>query len=101
MSIINPQNIILGPIVTEKSLGNQSKNVFSFWVSLAASKQQIAQAFKIVFGAEAKSIRTAHLNGKVKTDPRKRLPIQKPNRKKALITVAKDTKIDALKLNTK
>lgn len=101
MSSLNPQNIILGPIVTEKSLGHQSKNVFSFWVSLSANKRQIAQAFKLVFGINAESIRTAHLNGKVRSDPRKRLPIQKPNRKKALITVAKDTKIDALTLNTK
>ena len=101
MSTINPQNIILGPIVTEKSLANQSRGVYSFWVGQNANKRQIADAFKIVFGIKALSIRTTHVSGKVKTDPRKRLPIQKPDRKKALITVPKDTKIESLNLNTK
>ena len=101
MSTLNPQNIILGPIITEKSLGNQARGVYSFWVNRDANKNQIAEAFKMVFGFKVLSLRTAHLVGKVKTDPRKRLPVQKPERKKVFITVPKDTKIESLNLATK
>ena len=97
------QNItVLKPIVTEKALFlQQTQDKYAFWVSPKANKNQIEVAFKAVFGISPLAINTITLKGKLKTDWRKRKPIQKSDRKKVFITVPKNTKIELLKLNTK
>ena len=95
------QNIILGPIITEKSLAAQSRGVYSFWVSPDATKTQILSVFTRTFSIPALSIRTQNLNGKVKSDPRRRQIVHKSDRKRALITIDKKQKIESLNLNTK
>ncbi|MBP9817281.1 50S ribosomal protein L23 [Candidatus Shapirobacteria bacterium] len=96
-----PEKIIYGPVITEKSLVAQDKGVFTFWVNPVATKSQIASAFQVVFGQKPLAVNTLRLKGKLKTDWKKRLPIQKSTRKKAIITLPKDTKIELLKLATK
>ncbi len=99
MTLISSQHIILKPIITEKALIEQSKGKYSFWVSVSANKNQIGAAFQEVFGVKPLSVNTTTLKGKLKTDWKKRKPIQKPDQKKALITVGKDQKIELLTLN--
>ena len=101
MNTSHPQNIILSPIVTEKSILGQSKGIYSFWVKLSANKHQIADAVQAVFALKPKSVRTGRCLGKTKTDWKKRTPIQKPDRKKAIIDFGKDQKIDMLHLSQK
>jgi large subunit ribosomal protein L23 len=96
-----PHNIILGPIVTEKSIMGQSKGIYSFWVLPSANKYQIAKAVEATFSIKPKSVRTSAVLGKMKTDWKKRTPIQKPDRKKAVVDFGKDQKIDMLHLNQK
>lgn len=99
--MINSANIILGPVVTEKSLTRQELGYYSFWVNTKANKNQIGAAFVQVFGLKPLTITTLLLKGKTKTDWKKRLPISKSDRKKAVIYVGKEHKIDLLKLNQK
>jgi len=94
----NPQNIILKPVITEKSISDQAQGKYSFWVSIDSTKSQILRAFQAVFSEKPLSINTLITKGKIKTDWKKHRPITKPNRKKAIITVAKDKKIDLLTL---
>jgi len=101
MTTSHSQNIILGPIVTEKSISGQSKGIYSFWVQPSANKHQIANAVKTVFALKPKSVRTSARLGKTKTDWKKRTPIQKPDRKIAIVDFGKDQKIDMLHLNQK
>jgi large subunit ribosomal protein L23 len=95
------QNTILGPIVTEKSIMAQSRGVYSFWVNTASTKGQISTAFTSIFSIPVLAVRTQKLIGKIKSDPRRRQEIKKSDRKRAMITVAKDQKIELLNLNTK
>ena len=99
MTYANTNKIIIAPVVTEKSLGLQSQGKYSFWVNPDSSKNQIASAFKQVFGVDVLMVNTTILKGKTKTNWKTRKEVQKPNRKKAVITVAKDTKLEILKLN--
>lgn len=96
------QLIILKPIITEKALASQqTQDKYGFWVPTNATKNQIKASFKSVFGINPLLINTITLKGKTKTSGRTRKPIKKSDRKKALITVPKGTKIELLKLNTK
>lgn len=94
----NPQNIILKPVITEKSITDQSSGKYYFWVAASATKSQIATAFASVFSLKPLKVNTLITKGKIKTDWKKHHSINKPDRKKAVITVAKDQKIDLLTL---
>jgi large subunit ribosomal protein L23 len=94
--------INLKPIITEKSLASQEiSSKYSFWVDTKANKNQIITAFQTVFGIKPLSVNTVILKGKIKTNWKTRQPINKSNRKKAIITLPKGTKIELLKLKTK
>ncbi len=94
-------NIILGPIITEKTLMARNFGEYYFWVNTDANKNQIARVFKDVFSITPVSVRTSTSKGKTKTDWKKRLPFKKSNRKKAVVKISKDQKIDILNLNKK
>jgi len=98
MTQIQPQKIILRPVVTEKSVAAQDRGLYSFWVSVSARKPQISQAFESIFKIKPLKINLLNLKGKTKTDWKKRLPIHRPDRKKAIITVKRDQKIEILSL---
>ncbi len=96
------QLIVLKPIITEKSLANQqTQDKYAFWAPISATKNQIKNSFKTVFGINPLSVNTTILKGKTKTNWKTRHLIQKSDRKKAVIAVPKGTKIELLKLNTK
>lgn len=96
------QLIILKPVITEKSLsGQQTQDKYVFWAPVSATKNQIKNSFKTVFGIKPLSVNTIILKGKTKTNWKTRHLIQKSDRKKAIIAVPKGTKIELLKLNTK
>lgn len=97
------QNIvILKPIITEKALAAQQlQDKYAFWVAPQVSKNQITVSFQTVFGIKPIAIQTLTLKGKFKTNWKTRKIAQKSDRKKAIITVPKGTKLELLKLNTK
>ena len=99
---MNYKIIDLKPIVTEKALSaQQTQDKYAFWVSPSATKTQIEVAFKSVFNIIFLSINTVIFKGKTKTNWQIRAYIKKSDRKKAIISVPKGTKIELLKLNTK
>lgn len=55
--------IIIKPMVTEKSAVMQSANKFVFMVALAASKLQIKQAVKELYGVQALSVNLINMQG--------------------------------------
>jgi large subunit ribosomal protein L23 len=63
----DPYQIIIEPIVTEKSSGLMAGSVYVFKVLKEATKTQIKNALKQAFGVDAKSVNTTKVRGKVKT----------------------------------
>lgn len=98
---INPANIILKPIYTEKSLERQSHDKYYFWVNSKSNKAQIADAFFAMFSIKPLKVNTSKTLGKVKTDWKTKKTLSKPNQKKAIISVPKGKKIDSLQIKTK
>lgn len=93
--------LILKPIITERTLASQQQGKYSFWADLSASKSQIAAAFDQLFNLKPLKINTIVSKGKIKTDWRKHLPVVKSDRKKVIITVAKDAKLPLLNTESK
>jgi large subunit ribosomal protein L23 len=94
--------ITLTPIITEKSLAlRKTESKYTFLVGTKVNKNQITAAFETVFTVKPLKINTVLIKGKVKTNWKTHKSSQRSNRKKAIITVPKGTKLELLKLKTK
>jgi len=86
-------HIIRRPLVTEKATRLQEKvNQYVFEVDPSAGKIQIKQAVEERFKVHVESVRTIKIPGKVKRMGR--FSGRRPDRKKAIISLAKDEKIE-------
>ena len=90
--IANPRDIIIAPVVSEKSYGLMEQNVYTFLVDPASNKTQIKIAVEQIFGVKVDSVNTANREGKRK---RTRTGFgQRVNQKRAIVTVAEGQTID-------
>ncbi len=90
--------IIKRPLVTEKAIAAQSIGKYYFVVDKKANKNQVATEFKSLFGITPLKVNLFIIKGKVKTNWKTRSPIIHSDRKKAIVTIKKDQKIDLLTL---
>lgn len=85
--------ILRRPLVTEKGTHLQEKlNQYCFDVDPASNKIEIKRAVEARFNVQVTKVRTVNLHGKVKTMGR--FSGRRPDRKKAIVTLAKGNKID-------
>jgi large subunit ribosomal protein L23 len=91
--MIDPYGIILRPLVTEKSLAqNSERNKVSFLVDIEANKPEIRAAVERIFAVKVIEINTVYLKGKWK---RTRMRDGKrPDQKKAIVTLREGDKIE-------
>lgn len=79
-------DIIIAPLITEKSMTKQSENVYTFKVVKTANKTQIKKAVEAAFGVKVKSINT--LITKPKDKRVGKYTGQTKTYKKAIVTLA-------------
>lgn len=65
-TVADPRDIILAPVVSEKSYGLMEQNVYTFLVNPASNKTQIKIAVEQIFGVKVASVNTANREGKRK-----------------------------------
>ena len=64
MRIPNPSDVLLGPVVSEKSYGLLDENKYTFLVRPDANKTQIKIAVEQVFGVTVTGVNTNNRQGK-------------------------------------
>ena len=62
----NPHDIIIRPIVTEKSMAEMAEKKYTFEVSKKANKTEIKKAVETIFGVNVEKVNTLNYDGKVK-----------------------------------
>lgn len=62
----NPRDIILKPIVTERSMEDMGEKKYSFKVMRNANKIQIKNAVESIFDVKVEKVYTMNMKGKVK-----------------------------------
>ena len=84
-------DVILRPVVTEKSMADMSEKKYTFLVNPEANKSQIKEAVEKMFeGAKVRAVNTMNLEGKKK---RRGMVIGKTaKKKKAIVTLTADSK---------
>ncbi|MDO4609967.1 50S ribosomal protein L23 [Corynebacterium sp.] len=65
-TIADPRDIILAPVVSEKSYGQMEQNVYTFLVRPDANKTQIKIAVQEIFGVKVAGVNTVNRQGKRK-----------------------------------
>ena len=91
MADIKYYDVILKPIVTEKSMSDMAEKKYTFSVHPTATKNQIKEAVEKMFeGTKVKNVNTMNLDGKTK---RRGLTSGKTAKtKKAIVTLTEDSK---------
>ena len=92
MSSRNPRDIIIRPVVSEKSYAAYDANVYTFLVAPDANKIEIKQAIEAIFPVKVESVRTLRVHGKPKRMGR--YAGHRPDWKKAVVTLKKGQTIE-------
>lgn len=86
-----PQDIILKPVITERSMSGIMSGRYTFEVAKDANKIEIAQAVEALFaGTKVAAVNTMNVIGKKKVMGRTQG--QRRNWKKAVVTIKPDSK---------
>lgn len=86
----NPHDIILRPVLTEKSYDQLADRKYTFIVDINANKTEIKKAVEEIFGVKVEKVRTIRQKGKLK---RQGMYVGRtPERKKAVVKPTADSK---------
>ena|SRR3989338_9297878 len=98
---MNNTAIIKNPLITEKSLKDAGRGVFTFVVAKSANKIEIAKEVEAQFKVHVTAVKTSILKGKTKQVGKKRNIIRMPDSKKAFISLKSGEKIDLFEVGGK
>ena len=85
-------DIIIAPVITEKSMANRQNNVYTFKVAKDATKTDIKRAVEEAFKVSVKNVNT--LNTKSKRRRVGRYSGRTKTYKKAIVTLAEGSSIE-------
>ena len=83
-------DIIIRPVITEKSMAGAQLKKYTFEVAKDANKIQIAKAVAEVFGVEVKKVNTMNVRGRLRRQGRSEG--YTPSWKKAIVTLTESSK---------
>ena len=86
----SPYDVIIKPVLTEKSYDHLAEKTYTFIVDKKANKTEIRQAIEAVFGVEVESVHTVNSLGKLKRQGRN--IGRRASTKKAYVKLKKDSK---------
>jgi large subunit ribosomal protein L23 len=92
VKIRDPRDVLLAPVVSEKSYGLLDENKYTFLVTPDANKTQIKIAVESVFKVRVTDVNTLNRQGKKRRT--KYGYGKRPDTKRAIVTVAPGERID-------
>ena len=90
----DPRNVILRPVVSEKSYALLDSGVYTFIVAGEANKIEIRQAVESIFNVRVTKVNTMNRAGKRKRNRKTFTYGTRPDTKRAIVTLAEGDKID-------
>lgn len=88
----DPREVIIRPIISERTYTRMENNVYTFEVAKSANKIEIAQAVEAIFGVKVVKVNTSNVKAKPK---RVRYQLGKTRTwKNAMVTVAEGDSIE-------
>lgn len=90
----DPRDVIIKPVVSEKSYRLLEQNVYTFVVHPKATKIEIRDAVETIFNVEVTAVNTMNRKGKRKRNRRSGTFGSRPDTKRAIVTVAAGGRIE-------
>jgi large subunit ribosomal protein L23 len=88
------RDVIIKPVVSEKTYGLIERNAYTFIVHKDAAKPEIRAAVEEIFDVKVVSVNTLNRKGKATRNRRTGAVGKKPDRKRAIVTLAPGDTID-------
>ena len=89
----DPRDVIIRPVVSEKSYALLDENVYTFIVDPRANKIEIRQAVEQLFNAQVVKVNTLNRKGKRKRNRRQPTFGKRSDTKRAVVTLAEGQRI--------
>ena len=90
----DPRDVILEPVVSEKSYGLLDENVYTFKVLRSASKPEIRDAVQAIFDVKVVKVNPLNRKGKTVRNRRTGITSKRADAKRAIVTLAQGDSID-------
>ena len=90
----DPRDVIIRPVVSEKSYALLDGGVYTFIVSPEANKIEIRQAVESIFNVRVVKVNTLNRSGKRKRNRRSFTFGKRPDTKRAIVTLHAGDRID-------
>lgn len=87
---MNPRDIILAPVITEKAVGALQEKKYTFKVAKSANKIEIGKAVAEIFGVKVAKVNTISMKGHLRRMGRNEGYTS--DWKKAVVTLTEDSK---------
>lgn len=88
------KKILIRPIITEKSMADAGRSMFTFQVATGSDKSLIKKAVEEEFNVHVVSVRTISVHGKTVRAGKKRQEARTSSWKKAIVALRDGEKID-------
>ena len=88
----DPRDVLLKPVISEKSVGLMEENKYTFWVLPVANKIEIRHAVEKMFKVTVVDVRTMNVKGKKKRV--RRVVGMTSDRKKAIVSLKEGDRIE-------
>jgi len=88
------RDVIIAPVVSEKSYALMDAGVYTFQVLPTASKPQIKAAVQEIFGVKVHKVNTLNRQGKRKRNRKTFTYGKRPDTKRAIVTLQAGDRID-------
>ena len=85
-----PYDVIIKPVISEKSMDMAPSKKYTFKVAVDANKTEIKQAIEEIFDVEVKKVNVINMDGKLKRMGRTQG--RRAAYKKAIVTLSPDSK---------
>jgi large subunit ribosomal protein L23 len=86
------RDVIIRPVVSEKSYAGLDRNTYTFLVDKRANKTEIKEAVQAIWDVRVTAVRTLNRKGKVKR--RRWTKGKRPDEKRAIVTLAEGDAIE-------
>jgi large subunit ribosomal protein L23 len=90
----SPRDVVLRPVVSEKSYAAMDANVYTFIVAPDANKIEIRQAVEAIFNVRVRNVNTLNRYGKRKRNRRTGTWGQRSTQRRAVVTLAEGDTIE-------
>ncbi len=85
-----PYDVIIKPVITEKSMDDARERKYTFTVAPSANKTEVKLALEEIFGIEIEKVNIMNVKGKLKRMGR--TVGRTPDSKKAIVTLKENSK---------